>query len=383
METQTETQTNVAETQVNKEEKVNDAETRVNTEEKQADTVTENGAAQKDDEMNKKIMQQIEYYFGDYNLPRDKFLREEIKKDDGWVSLDTMLKFARLAKITKDAAIIASAIKTNEKTFMEVDSKEQNIRRSKDAPLPDLDEDVEEAAKKRTVYCKGFPKEGTDLDHLLAFFKQFGEYDAVRMRHFTDKEKKSSGFKGSVFVIFKTQELAETFVNGPPTMHKKTYLIKKWFNDYIKGKKDEYEERQAKKAAAKEDKSEKEGKAITKIEKGSYLKATGFAEDTSREDIQKAMQDLTGDCQHVGFKKGDQEALLRVSSGKNAEILAVVKDNLKVKDADISVSLVEGEEEEEAIKKATEAMMNAKSNHGQKRKGRFGGRGGAAKRGRR
>ena len=34
----------------------------------------------------------LKYYFGDYNLPRDKFLREQILIDDGWVSLETMLK---------------------------------------------------------------------------------------------------------------------------------------------------------------------------------------------------------------------------------------------------------------------------------------------------
>ena len=28
----------------------------------------------------------MEYYFGDFNLPRDKFLQEETKSDDGWVS---------------------------------------------------------------------------------------------------------------------------------------------------------------------------------------------------------------------------------------------------------------------------------------------------------
>ena len=30
----------------------------------------------------------MEYYFGDFNLPRDKFLQEETKSDDGWVSFD-------------------------------------------------------------------------------------------------------------------------------------------------------------------------------------------------------------------------------------------------------------------------------------------------------
>ena len=38
------------------------------------------------------IFFKLKYYFGDYNLPRDKFLREQILIDDGWVSLETMLK---------------------------------------------------------------------------------------------------------------------------------------------------------------------------------------------------------------------------------------------------------------------------------------------------
>ena len=41
----------------------------------------------------KKVLRQVEYYFGDLNLQRDTFLNEEIKKDsDGWVSLETMMK---------------------------------------------------------------------------------------------------------------------------------------------------------------------------------------------------------------------------------------------------------------------------------------------------
>ena len=41
----------------------------------------------------KKVIRQLEYYFGDSNLQRDKFLQDEIKKDpEGWISLETMLK---------------------------------------------------------------------------------------------------------------------------------------------------------------------------------------------------------------------------------------------------------------------------------------------------
>ncbi|CAN8023691.1 unnamed protein product [Ixodes persulcatus] len=43
-----------------------------------------------------KIIKQIEYYFGDFNLPRDKFLREKVKLDEGWVPIETLLTFNRL-----------------------------------------------------------------------------------------------------------------------------------------------------------------------------------------------------------------------------------------------------------------------------------------------
>lgn len=52
--------------------------------------------------MAKKIVRQVEYYFGDLNLQRDTFLLDEMKKDEGWVSLDTMMKFKRLAEIVEN-----------------------------------------------------------------------------------------------------------------------------------------------------------------------------------------------------------------------------------------------------------------------------------------
>ena len=57
------------------------------------------------EELEAKIVRQIEHYFGDYNLPRDKFLKETIKEDDGWVPMDTMLKFQRLAALSADAKV--------------------------------------------------------------------------------------------------------------------------------------------------------------------------------------------------------------------------------------------------------------------------------------
>lgn len=62
----------------------------------------------------------FQYYFGDYNLPKDKFLQEQIKLDDGWVPLEIMLKFNRLAKLSSDEPVILSAIKKSKTGLMEV-----------------------------------------------------------------------------------------------------------------------------------------------------------------------------------------------------------------------------------------------------------------------
>lgn len=61
----------------------------------------------------------FQYYFGDANLPRDKFLQEQIKLEDGWVPLEVMLRFQRLAQLTKNPSTIVSCLKSDSK-LMEV-----------------------------------------------------------------------------------------------------------------------------------------------------------------------------------------------------------------------------------------------------------------------
>lgn len=73
------------------------------------------------------IVKQVEYYFGDFNLPQDKFLQEKIKEKDGWVDIDTMLNFKRLAKISNDPQVILDALKGSSK-LMEVNVENKEIR---------------------------------------------------------------------------------------------------------------------------------------------------------------------------------------------------------------------------------------------------------------
>lgn len=85
--------------------------------------------------------------------------------------METMLKFSRLSQLTSNPDVILDALKLSTTGLMEICSNPPKIRRSKDKPIP---EDTPERAleiKNRTVYCKGFPREGTNIDRILDFFK--------------------------------------------------------------------------------------------------------------------------------------------------------------------------------------------------------------------
>ncbi len=81
--------------------------------------MAENGA-EAASALEKQIIRQIEYYFGDANLKRDRFLQERVKEDDGWVSLETMTKFNRLKALTEDFNVITTALEKSTNKLIEV-----------------------------------------------------------------------------------------------------------------------------------------------------------------------------------------------------------------------------------------------------------------------
>ena len=55
-----------------------------------------------DASLNKKLVRQVEFYFSDFNLHRDKFMQEHMEKDEGWFNMDVMLQFKRLASLCSE-----------------------------------------------------------------------------------------------------------------------------------------------------------------------------------------------------------------------------------------------------------------------------------------
>ncbi|KIH52927.1 la domain protein, partial [Ancylostoma duodenale] len=148
----------------------------------------------------------LKYYFGNINLPKDKFLQDSMKQDEGWVPIKTLLTFNRLAAITTDADVISKAVKVkaSESDIISVSEDGLKIRRNIGNPLPENSLEYWQKIKHCTVYMKGF-EQNTTLDDIMAFARKYGKVENVLMR----RTKPDRIFKGSVFITYKTREEAE------------------------------------------------------------------------------------------------------------------------------------------------------------------------------
>ncbi|KTW31370.1 hypothetical protein T552_00015 [Pneumocystis carinii B80] len=172
------------------------------------------------------ILQQVEFYFSDSNLPFDKFLWSTSQKSDGWVSIDLISTFNRMRRFRPIEAIV-TALRTS-KDLLEVSEDGKYVRRK--VPLVKPKESERIGYIQRSVYVKGFGEETktTQID-IENFFKQYGKVNVVRLRREED-----GSFKGSVFCEFAELESKEKFLKIEPkpqyngkdllTMSKKDYI---------------------------------------------------------------------------------------------------------------------------------------------------------------
>lgn len=149
------------------------------------------------------ILKQVEFYFSDANLPNDKFLLAETRKNsDGWVPINTIASFARMKKLSQDLSVITEALQSKVDGMLEVDDTKTQVRRR--TPIPE-DRD----SMSRTVYLKHFPKEASLDDIQTCLHEQDISPLVVRMRRFLQ----SKDFRGSVFVELASEEAVNDVMN--------------------------------------------------------------------------------------------------------------------------------------------------------------------------
>ena len=118
----------------------------------------------------------FQFYFGDVNMQRDKFLVEQTKLDDGWVPMSVMLNFKILASLCKDVQIILKALEDSD--LIEISKDNKKIRRTPDKPLPTYNEEYKKAQEARTLYLKGFPLDIT-MDTLKSHFEGIDSIESI------------------------------------------------------------------------------------------------------------------------------------------------------------------------------------------------------------
>lgn len=314
------------------------------------------------------IIRQLEYYFGDANLARDKFLLEQISKDDGWVSLDVLLTFKRLKSLSEDKKVIVDAIEKSDEGLIEISEDREKLRRHPERPVPELNEEKRKEIYARTVYVKGFATEdGTQMNELLAFFEPFEKVSNIVMRKYHDKATKKYLFKGSVFVTFATKEHAEEFLKKGKLTYKEKELIVKSQDDYFEQKKAERKKKDKKK--------EEEKFNISHLPKAASVHLDGFGKETSRETIKETILQLDESLEvaFIDYQKTDSNGIVRFSTeGNGKKFMEKLTDNkITIDDEEITARLLEGDEETEFLRKVIKDQAARRAFQGGRNKGRF------------
>jgi len=353
--------------------------------------------------LERKIIRQVEYYFGDFNLPRDKFLKEAVKEDEGWLTIETLLKFQRLSVLSKDGKAVITALSKSDSGLLELDQEgDGKVRRSPEQPLPENTDENKKLLEAKTAYAKGYDKDNTTMDELLEYYAEHEPTVVhVQMRNYTKDKKKC--FKGSVFLTFRNEEACTAFVEAEVKKYKDVDLIRMKQKAYHEMKQTEYEEKKNKRGGDKKantgaDQPAADGENGDKpaaqndnqLPKGAVIKITGLGGEITREDIKaKLNEDFevkiekeNTDIAFITYQKGEEEAKVRFNVenyGKTLMEKLEKVEKITIKDMELKFSLLEGEEEEQFLADSLRDLMNHRNkgkNHKRRHNDRDGGRGG-------
>ncbi|XP_046838555.1 la-related protein 7 [Vespa crabro] len=145
------------------------------------------------------ILKQMEFYFSDANLSKDRFLGNLIK-EDSYVDLSIFTRFNKIRELTTDINRIAKALQAS--TMLSI--SEDGLKVCRITPIKQK-ENTEDC----TVYVQNLPP-GANHDWLSSIFSQYGNVAYVSIPHYKINKK----IKGFAFVEFDTPEEAKKCIKA-------------------------------------------------------------------------------------------------------------------------------------------------------------------------
>jgi lupus La protein len=172
----------------------------------QPTTTTSSSSEPSDDttqQLHSQILSQIEFYFGEPNLRRDKWLRQRIESDkEGWVPVADLMTFNKLKAITTDPVQVANALLKSE--ILELDPTGVKVRNRQVKNLPQMQDAIT-----FTAHAQGFPKD-LNIEQITSKIESVIGKKPVYVQMRRDNKR----FIGEVFIEFTTPEDTQAFVQN-------------------------------------------------------------------------------------------------------------------------------------------------------------------------
>ncbi|QSZ35666.1 hypothetical protein DSL72_006788 [Monilinia vaccinii-corymbosi] len=156
------------------------------------------------------IRGQVEFYFGDSNLPTDAFLMKATGgAENKPIPIATIHKFKRMQRF-QPYSLVVDALKQSKFLVVEGEEGKETVARRK--AFDPSARSPRAKTEARSVYIKGFgDEEPSSQFDIEAFVAPYGAVNSVRLRRTEEKL-----FKGSVFVEFGDEETAQKFLALDP-----------------------------------------------------------------------------------------------------------------------------------------------------------------------
>lgn len=170
-------------------------------------------AAVLDQETSSKVLRQVEFYFSDSNLPRDKFLKKTIQEsEDELVSLALICSFQRMRShlglkevgpenVPEETAAAVAEVIRNSSSTLRLSEDGKRVGRVSKLLKP---EEVLEQVDSRTIAAAPLPHD-VKLEDVEAFFNQHGKVNSVRLPRHVAAVK---ALCGSALIEFSSEEEA-------------------------------------------------------------------------------------------------------------------------------------------------------------------------------